>query len=108
MREKILNMSTEEFVQWMNDEYLDPYQHGRFSKIHEMTDDNYWTTYLRPLGCDIAWGVANGVNRGCFSKTEQYVQYIEDGDFFVTFDDKQQFFEEICLLESLIEDMYYR
>jgi hypothetical protein len=108
LESKLLNMSTEEFVRWMNSEFLDPHEHGHYCKIHEMTDDNYWTTYLRPLGCDIAWGVANGVNRGCFSKTEQYVQYIGDDNSFVTFDDKQQFFDEICPLDVILEDMSYR
>lgn len=108
LRVRLQSMTTEEFVQWMNSEFLDPHEHGHYCKIHEMTDDNYWTTYLRPLGSDIAWGVANGVNKGCFSKTDLYVQYVGDDNFFVTFDNKQQFFDEVWPLDALVEDMSCR
>lgn len=108
LKTRIEDMSTEEFVQWMNEEFLDPHEHGHYCKIHEMTDDNYWTVYLRKLGYDIAWGVANGVNKGCFSKTERYVQYIGEENCFVTFDDKEQFFSEVWPLDALVEDMSCR
>lgn len=108
MKTKIQKMTTEEFVKWMNEEFLDPYEHGRFSRIHKMNDDKYWAEYLRPLGCEIASGVENGVISGSFSSNEQYVQYIDDNSRFISFDSKEQFFNEVYPLDAIIEEYFYR
>lgn len=104
----IENMSTEEFVQWMNQVFLNPHDHGRYCKIHKMGNDRYWQEYLRPLGLDIAWGVATGVEIGEFRKTDTWVQYIEDDCKFITFDSKEQFFNEIWPLDDIIYEMSCR
>lgn len=108
IRERLDYMTTEQFIEWMNYEFLDPHEHGHYCKIHEVMDDSYWTDYLRPLGYDIAWGVANGVNKGCFSKSERYVQYISEDNSFVTFDNKEQFFDEVWPLDLIVEEMSCR
>jgi hypothetical protein len=101
------SLTDEQFVKWMNEEFLNPLD-DRLGKIHEMTDDNYWTTYLKKLGMDIAWGVFNGCHRNSFNKTDRYVQYISEEVFFVTFNTKEDFFTDVWDMNSLIEEAYYR
>ena len=108
LKTRIENMSTEEFVQWMNQVFLNPYDHGRYCKIHKMNDEEYWQNYLRPLGADIAWGIATGVEFGVFYKTSTWVQYIEDDCKFISFETKEEFFNEIWPLDDIIYEMSCR
>ena len=99
---------TEEFVKWMNKDFLNPYDHGHYCKIHKMNDEKYWQNYLRPLGADIAWGIATGVEFGMFYKTSTWVQYIEDDCKFISFETKEEFFSNIMSLEDILEELKCR
>lgn len=107
MKNKLQNMTTENFIHWMNSEFLDPHKHGRFNKIHTMEDNSYWSYYLCSLGFNLALAISNGVKKGCFNTSEQYVQYIEDDNFFLSFDTKEQFFSEVYSLESILQEIEY-
>lgn len=108
IRERLDSMSTEEFVEWMNSEFLNRGDHGDYCKIYELYDDNYWSDYVRPMGADIAVGVAKGFKYGRFDYSEQYVLYIDFDDNFITFDTKEQFFDEVWPLDDIVAEMSYR
>jgi hypothetical protein len=108
LKTRIENMSTEEFVQWMNEVFLNRNDHGYYCKIHEIDDDKYWSDYMRPIGAEIAIGIAKGVEWGRFNRGERYVMYVEYDDNFITFDTKEQFFNEIWPLDDIIYEMNCR
>ena len=97
-----------EFVEWMNNEFLDPHNHGKLCKIGRMDSEHYWFDYLRPLGCDIAWCVANGVEQGWYRKSDDYVQYIEGDGYFVTFSTIDDYYDEVMSKEDLLYELECR
>lgn len=105
MKEIILSMTTDEFVEWMNFEFLDPHSHGYLSRIFRMNDDYYWTSYLKGIGSNIALSIANGIEQGCFRKTDTFVQYRIDDNTMVSFNDKEDFFERVWPLSEIVEEI---
>lgn len=105
IKDFINSLNTNQFIEWMNNDYLDNQTHGKFCKIHEMIDDSYWNEYLKPLGCDIAWGVANGCQRNLFNKTDNYVQYDGIDCFFFTFEDKEDYLTNITNIDTIIDEI---
>lgn len=105
VKDFINGLSTSQFIEWMNKSFLDVYEHGFFCDIHKMDDNSYWTEYLKPLGCNIAWGVANGCEKYFFNKEDTYVQYNEVEGYFMTFDNKDDFFTKIVDIDYIIDDV---
>lgn len=99
---------TEEFVKWMNKEFLDPHNHGKLCNIGRADSEYYWFDYLRPLGCDIAWCVANGVEQGWYRKSDDYVQYIDGGDYFITFNTIDDYYDTVMSKEGLLYELECR
>lgn len=98
-------MTTDEFVEWMNFEFLDPHSHGHLSLIFRMNDDYYWTSYLKGIGSYIALSIANGIEQGRFRKTDTFVQYRIDDNTMVSFNDKEDFFERVWPLSEIVKEI---
>ena len=100
--------NTEEFVKWMNEDFLNPYDHGHYCKIHRVDNDAYWSKYLRPLGAEIMYALEKGINDGSYCSYDNYAQYIDADCRFVSFDDKEEYFASIMPLKDILEELKCR
>lgn len=100
--------NTEEFIKWMNKEFFNPYDHGYYCKIHRIDDDAYWSKYLRPLGAKIAYALVKGTNDYCFDTYNIYAQYIDADEYFLSFDDMEDYFTNVLPLADILRELQCR
>ena len=100
--------TTVEFINWMNTEFLDTYNHGHYCKIHRTDNDAYWNKYLRPLGAKMMYALESGINEGSYSSYDNYAQYIDADCKIVSFDDMEEYFTSIMPLKDILEELKCR
>ena len=100
--------NTEEFVKWMNFEFLNTYDHGHCCKIYRTDNDAYWSKYLRLLGAEMMYALENGINSGSYSSYDNYAQYIDADSKIISFDDMDEYFSNIMSLEDILDELKCR